>query len=134
AAARVHDVARLEKNHAAAGARLLQEMGFSAMAAIVAVHMELSVTAASPLDEAQIVYLADKLVTGNKVAGLTQRFDAALKKHGRDPQAAEAIQQRWQAARTIEAKVAEVSGGPLDHLLINAGIIRDTDGWNRPDA
>ncbi|MGA6926320.1 MAG: DVU_1551 family NTP transferase, partial [Desulfosarcina sp.] len=87
AAARVHDVARLEKNHAAAGARLLREMGFLAMAAIVAVHMELSVTAGSLLDEAQIVYLADKLVTGDKLASLSRRFDAALKKHGRDPQA-----------------------------------------------
>jgi hypothetical protein len=54
-AARVHDVARLDDNHAAAGACLLNKMGFPAMADIVAVHMDIEVTETSPLDEAQIV-------------------------------------------------------------------------------
>ena len=44
------------------------------MADIVAAHMAIEVTGTSPLDESQIVYLADKLVGGNTVANLRQRF------------------------------------------------------------
>jgi len=117
AAARVHDVARLEKNHALAGARLLEAMGFADMAAVVAVHMEIRVTPEAPLDEAQIVHLADKLVAGRTVVDLSRRFDAKLEKYGHDPQAARAITRRRQAALDIQAKVGRASGRRISQLL-----------------
>lgn len=122
AAARVHDVARLEKNHADAGARLLREMGFPAMAAVVAVHMDIRSPAAAPVDEAQIVYLADKMVEGDAVMDLRQRFGEKLSRQPGDRHAAASILRRWRAARTIQDKVASASGVPLDRLLEGAGV------------
>lgn len=122
-AARVHDVARLEKNHAAAGAGLLAKMGFPGMAAIIAVHMDIKVSEDSPLDEAQIVHLADKLVAGSTLVSLSQRFDAKLKKYGHDQKASARISRRRQAAVNIQNKVAQTSGETIHQILTRAGII-----------
>ena len=124
-AALVHDMARSRSDHAAAGADMLINMGFPAMAAIVATHMDIDVHDDSPLDEAQIVYLADKLVEGKTVVSLARRFDAKLRKFGRDPQATAHIVRRMQAARTIQAKIERISGMTTDQLLEKAGIIRE---------
>ena len=122
-AARVHDVARTEKNHAAAGAHLLHAMGFPAMAALVAMHMEINDHRESCLDEAQILYLADKLVAGTTVVSLKQRFDAKLKTYGRGPMVAEAIDRRRRAAFMIQNKVEKTTGKQMDQILNKAGIV-----------
>lgn len=132
AAARVHDVARLEKNHALAGARLLKAMGFAAMAAIVAVHMEIRVKPEDRLDEAQIVHLADKLIAGQTVVELNRLFDAKHEKYGHDPQAAKAIARRRQAALAIQAKVERAAGRSISQLLAPFHENADTPGADTP--
>lgn len=122
-AARVHDVARLDSNHAAVGARLLNEMGFPAMADIVAVHMDIEVTETSPLDEAQLVYLADKLVSGNTVVDMARRFAAKLEEYGHEPKVAANIDRRLQTALTIQGKVERIAGRAVDQILKTAGIV-----------
>lgn len=116
-AARIHDVARLEKNHAAAGARLLNNMGFSALAAIVAVHMDMDVDGNAALDEAQVVHLADKLVAGDTVVNLSQRFEAKLKKYAHHSIVEKKIEQRRQTAEMIQAKVEQAAGATIDQIL-----------------
>ena len=122
-AALVHDMARNQPDHAAAGADLLNQMGFPAMAAIVAVHMDIEVRDDSSLDEAQIVYLADKLVEGETVVNLTQRFDAKLRKFGHDSQVTAHIIRRKQAARMIQGKIERISGMTIDQLLEKAATL-----------
>ena len=119
----VHDVARMEKSHAAAGARLLDAMGFPAIAALVASHMDIRLSQDSPVDEAQIVYLADKLVAGTTLVSLKQQFDVKLKKYGHDPTVAESIYQRRRAALSIQCKVERMSGRTVGQLLNTAGVI-----------
>ncbi|MEE4112674.1 MAG: NTP transferase domain-containing protein [Desulfobacteraceae bacterium] len=122
-AAWVHDVARSEKNHAAAGARLLDAMGFPAMATLVASHMDIHLAQDSPVNEAHIVFLADKLVDGTTLVSLKQRFDAKRKKFGHDPQVSEKIDQRQRAALSIQCKVEQLSGQTMDQLLTTVGVI-----------
>ncbi|MCB2146484.1 MAG: NTP transferase domain-containing protein [Deltaproteobacteria bacterium] len=131
-AARVHDLARLERNHAAAGAGLLDAMGYPAMAAIVAAHMDIDVSADSPLDEAQIVYLADKLVAGNTVVDLLRRFEAKEKQYGRDPKALAKIRQRRRSAFCIQKKIEQISGSPIEIILTEAGIIDGSQPCKTP--
>jgi len=131
-AARVHDLARLEPNHTAAGAGLLDAMGYPAMAAIVAVHMDIDVSADSPLDEAQIVYLADKLVAGNTVVNLLQRFEAKEKKYRRDPKALPKIRQRRRSAFCIQKKIEQASGSTIEIILTKAGIIDGSQPCKTP--
>ncbi len=47
-------------------------------------HMRLGEAAGDPLDEAQVVYLADKLVPADRVVGLEERFAARLRQVGGD--------------------------------------------------
>jgi putative nucleotidyltransferase with HDIG domain len=121
-AALVHDLAKHQTNHAASGADLLNAMGFPAMAAIVATHMDMSVSSGTPVDEAQLVYLADKLVTGETVVGLGRRFDAKLKQVAPDSAAAVAIDRRRRTAWIIHDKVAQTTGRPIQQILAAAGI------------
>ena len=116
-AALIHDVARLERNHAAAGARLLEQMGFPGLADIVAVHMQIHVDENSPIDDAQVVHLADKLVAGNTIVRLGDRFGAKLRKYGHDPIIAEKIERRRQSAMTIQAKIERTAGVTIDQIL-----------------
>jgi molybdenum cofactor cytidylyltransferase len=122
-AAYVHDAARLEKDHPRAGAAMLNAMGFPAMAAIVAVHMHIDASAHTPLDEAQLVYLADKLVSGTNVVDLIQRFDAKLKKYGRDPAVGAKIEAQRQTALLIQRKLEHLAGNPVDRILQGAGLV-----------
>lgn len=120
AAALLHDIARLEPDHAQAGARLLARHGFSRIAPIVGAHMALDGDADGPLDAVRVVYLADKLVGGDRLVGVTQRLARAMDKHGRDPAAVGTIKRRMAAARRIQKRVEDVTGRSLDDLL--AGI------------
>jgi len=117
AAALVHDIARKEEPHALIGARLLDSWGFSKVAEIVAVHLDIQVQEKGPINEAEMVYLADKLVAGDQPIDLDQRFQQKIKKYGQDPQMAKAIRVRWDNARRIKAKVEHITGIPLRSLL-----------------
>jgi CTP:molybdopterin cytidylyltransferase MocA/HD superfamily phosphodiesterase len=116
-AALVHDVCRLEKDHAAAGARLLKQMGFAELAKIVAVHMRIQTDERLPIDESQVVHLADKLVAGNAVVALAERFDAKLAKYGQDPIAAKRIERRRQTALVIQSKIERITQRSISQIL-----------------
>ena len=120
AAARVHDCARQENHHADAGARLLEAMGYPAMAAVVARHMDIQTAPDSELDEAQIVYLADKLVSGDTVTSLSRRFAAKLENVGHNPDAVAAVHRRRKAALAIQAKVERITGLSVPEILKSA--------------
>ena len=119
-AALVHDVCRLEKNHATAGADLLTQMGFPHLADIVGVHMHIEVDDQAPIDEAQVVHLADKLVAGSTIVSLAERFDATHKKYGHDPIVAATIERRRQAALAIQAKIERATARSIG-ALVTAG-------------
>ena len=117
-AALLHDIARNRKRkHPEVGARLLEAHGFSRLAPIVAAHMDLETSERQPVDEAQLVYLADKLVLGDQRVALAQRFAAPLKKYGADPAAVAAIEKRRESARCIRSKVERLTGHDLDAIL-----------------
>ena len=73
-AALLHDVARGEKDHARLGAAWLRELGFEAAAAIAEQHHDL---AGETVDEAAILYLADKSVMEDRRVTLAERFAAS---------------------------------------------------------
>ena len=101
AAALLHDVARAEPRHDAAGAALLTRLGYPRLAPVVARHMHLG--PADDVDEALVVYVADKLVKGDRVVGLEARFEAKLARQGDDPEARAAVLERGAEARQAGA-------------------------------
>ncbi|MDX9788788.1 MAG: NTP transferase domain-containing protein [Desulfobacterales bacterium] len=120
-AALLHDIARTRKDHAEAGAQLLETHGFNRLSPIVRAHMDLNGPAGQPIDETQVVYLADKLVAGDQRVDLEKRFARKLEKYGLDPFAVSQIARRRENARRIQAEVERLTGLAIDTIVGAAG-------------
>ena len=110
AAALLHDVARAEPRHADAGADLLERLGYARVAPLVRRHMQLGESPDEPPDEAEVVYLADKLVRGASPVGLDERFAARLAQAAGDAQVRANVLARRAEAERVCARVAAVLG------------------------
>jgi CTP:molybdopterin cytidylyltransferase MocA len=121
AGALLHDVARQEPRHADAGADVLEGLGYSRAAVVVRAHMRLGERAAAEPDEAQVVYLADKLVQGDRVAGLDERFGVRLERHAGDDAALAGVQARKAEAERVLRRVEEILGRPVADVLPRPG-------------
>ena len=109
-AALMHDVAKLKRNHEAAGAAILAGYGFSGIANIVATHRDTDIKPESPLTEREIVFLADKLFQGTTQVSLDQRYDKTLERWKDDPEAVEAITARLARAKGLLLRYEQEAG------------------------
>jgi CTP:molybdopterin cytidylyltransferase MocA/HD superfamily phosphohydrolase YqeK len=112
-AALLHDVARAEPRHGEAGADLLERLDYPRVARVVRRHMRLGDALGDDLDETQVVYLADKVVQGDRIVGVEARFAVRLARHAGDPSAEEGVRTRLEEARLIQARVEAALGRPL---------------------
>jgi HD superfamily phosphohydrolase YqeK len=125
AAALLHDIAKGAPDHARAGARMLDALGFDRVGAIVAAHTDLPAEEVQNPQEAAVVYLADKLVGPDRFVPIESRFDVALRRFGRDPAARAAIARRRATALTVKTRVEQGAGMSLTQVLAEAGIRLD---------
>jgi 5'-deoxynucleotidase YfbR-like HD superfamily hydrolase len=121
AAGLLHDMSRGEPRHASTAARVLRDMGYPAVAEIVEHHMNLEPRPDQPVNERDVVCLADKLVLGDVIVSLEERFENRLDCHSGDPDAQEAIAARLEHARHLRARVEHVLGTSIDSFLANPG-------------
>jgi putative nucleotidyltransferase with HDIG domain len=120
AGALLHDIVRTRPHHAAAGATVMQAIGFPRVAPIVASHMNLEFSGGMP-DAAAIVYLADKLVLGDQVVSLYERFQPAFERFRNRPAAQQGARNRYDSACAIAGSIIALTGTPLNTLLGNIG-------------
>ena len=71
-------MARGEPDHARRGGKLLRDLDMPLMAEIVETHMDMAVGEGRPIGEAEVVFLADKLVQEDRFVGLADRFRLRL--------------------------------------------------------
>ncbi|WP_320007129.1 DVU_1551 family NTP transferase [Maridesulfovibrio sp.] len=109
-AALMHDVAKLKRNHEAAGAAILAGYGFSGIANIVASHRDTDIKPESPLTEREIVFLADKLFQGTNPVSLDQRYGKTLERWKDDPEAVKAITERLARAKDLLQRYEQEAG------------------------
>ncbi|WP_319777279.1 DVU_1551 family NTP transferase [Maridesulfovibrio sp.] len=109
-AALMHDVAKLKRNHEAAGAAILAGYGFSGIADIVAAHRDTDIKPDSPLTEREIVFLADKLFQGTNPVSLDQRYGKTLERWKDDPEAVTAITGRLERAKDLLLRYEQEAG------------------------
>ncbi len=109
AAALLHDLARKEENHPALGALWLRALGYEREAEIVRQHHDPDGTA---INEAAVVYIADKAVRGAERVPIDERFAASLKKCT-TPEAREANLRRYEAAKAIRDEINRLCGAEL---------------------
>ncbi len=117
AAARLHDIRRGEPNHAEAGAELLRRQGFPAVADLVARHMDLEPREGRPVNEAEILFLADKLVDGDRRVRLEDRFGAKLERFREKPDARAGALRRLDRAIAVKRRVESAAGRSLEEIL-----------------
>lgn len=100
-AALLHDICRAQANHAAAGADFLRQYGLEQTADLVAVHMDWPTGQAVVLNEASLLYIADKLVSGDGKVSLLERFAQKEQRYHDRPEILANILQRKQIAVQI---------------------------------
>jgi CTP:molybdopterin cytidylyltransferase MocA len=147
AAGLLHDIARLQEDHAAAGAARLRELGYRRLAPPVARHIDLHLQVEGentrgeapppPLEtgrpagegmvargllpgETELLYLADKLVRGAQVVDLTERFAAKLRELEGQPEGQAAARARLWPALDVAATVERLTGAPAAAIARNA--------------
>ena len=131
AAALLHDVARGEPSHAEAGAALLTSLGYPRVAAVVRSHMDLG-QSGGDVGEAEVVYLADKLVLDDRVVSLEERFSRRAHELAGDAQALTAAHARRTAAFAVRRRVEQVLGRGLDQDALSGMLAsgRANAGWS----
>jgi hypothetical protein len=117
AAARLHDVAKGRPDHAMEGSRLLAEKGYPRVALVVSVHTDLPDPVPDELTEAQVVYLADKMVAGVRVTSLEQRRRAARDRFPPSGEIRDRLETRWRHTFIIRDRVEAWLGQALDRLF-----------------
>ena len=115
AGALLHDVAKGQPEHAVAGASLLRSMNFGRVAKVVETHTDLGDD--FELDEKTLVYLADKLVRGEDLVTLNERFQPALDRFVKNKAARQAARKRLAIAKDLELAVETRLGLPLALVL-----------------
>ncbi len=116
AAGRLHDIARGQPDHAGAGARLLAERGYRRVASVVAKHMDIRSPGPS-LDEADLIYFADKCVEEDRLVSLEQRFEKTLGRYADRSDIREKIMERFENARKIGKRIEAFIGRPLEEVI-----------------
>ncbi len=117
AAGLLHDLARKQADHALAGEKLLSRMGYQRVAEIVGAHMHISIQDRKPVSEKEIIYLADKLVQGDRIVPFGSKHQTTMARHADNPEALDAITARLDNARTIKNRLETLTGRALEELV-----------------
>ena len=110
-AALLHDIARDRPRHAAEGAAILKTSGFPRVGEIISTHMNIDYDEKkSGVDEAAIVYLADKLVEEDKLITLHERFAGSAERYSGNTEAMHNIIKRRETAMLIKQQIEKTAG------------------------
>lgn len=125
AACLLHDIAKEHGEHEALGARWLRKGGYGGVGALVALHKDLPPS--DCLGEAEILYLSDKIVEGEKVSSLEARLQRMKERYPQGSQGRESAKRRIGRAQIIQKQVEKITGKGLHELL--DGNIRPPGFW-----
>ncbi|MCL2366617.1 MAG: NTP transferase domain-containing protein [Oscillospiraceae bacterium] len=96
----LHDIKRMEPNHAQAGKEFFLKMGYPALAVLIAAHMDLS-DAVTQIMEPELLYLSDKLFRQGKVTRLCDTMRELASKFSENPEALHRATVRMKHAQVI---------------------------------
>jgi molybdenum cofactor cytidylyltransferase len=116
-AAMLHDISKGQRKHDIEGGKILRELGFGKVGDIVAVHSDLAGGNARLPLEAKIVYLADKLVEGEKLVSLEERYSSSKRRFGLTPEIQGAIEERLKVAQHIKRELESLIGRALESVI-----------------
>ena len=111
----LHDIGKGHADHAQYGADLLIELGYPQIASIVATHMDLEYNAQDDITEKEVLFLADKKISGTRTMALDKRLSSKLKKLANNPKGREAAEKRLGTAQKIEQRIYSIIGAKNDN-------------------
>jgi CTP:molybdopterin cytidylyltransferase MocA/HD superfamily phosphohydrolase YqeK len=117
AAGTLHDLAKGRAHHERLGARMLNTFGYRDVAAIIAVHRDIEFEDGQMPNEAAVLYLADKLVKGDRIVSIDERFQGALEKFARNGEVLPGVKQRLLNALAIGSAAERLMGKSLEQTL-----------------
>jgi putative nucleotidyltransferase with HDIG domain len=123
AAGLLHDLAKAKPKHAVVAQHILSNLGLTRLGEVVGAHMVLPPEQSSTpsVTEEQVVYLADKLVIEDRVAGFEERAARAVSKRGLDPATMEGVRTRMRTAQIIQEKIETILQRSLGDVLPRDG-------------
>ncbi len=116
AAGRLHDIAKGRPDHAGEGARLLAEMGYPRVGAVVAKHTDIQSSGPS-VDEADLIYFADKCVQEDRPVCLEERFEKSLDRYADRADICRKISERFENARDIGKRIEASFERPVEDVI-----------------
>jgi CTP:molybdopterin cytidylyltransferase MocA/HD superfamily phosphodiesterase len=117
AAGLLHDIAKGTLDHAEKGRELVSKIGYETVADIIATHMDIPYHLITTINEAGIVYLADKLVKGITIIPLEARLHLVLNKRGKDRAIRDNIQRRFEYAFEIKRNIESALNCRLEDII-----------------
>lgn len=111
-AALVHDICRMEKQHAKVGAEALRKEGYEEIAELVEKHHSAGVVFKGmfAVSEEELLFYADKRVQEDKIVVVENRFRTSLEKC-KTPEAEKEHQKLYEKTKYIETKLESLIGG-----------------------
>jgi putative nucleotidyltransferase with HDIG domain len=110
ACAYLHDIGKGVNGHAQIGAEMLTNFGYPQIAAIIASHMDLEFNAQDGISEKEVLFLADKKISGTRIMALDERLAVKLKQFANNPDGRVAVERRLGTAMKIEARIEKIIG------------------------
>ena len=98
----MHDIEREKEDHIAEGAKLINSLGFPEVAEVIRKHSlnKIEDPARQPKTyEEKIVFYADKMVKGNKIVSLEERFADLKKRYNTD------LKKEFEFTKKIEKEI-----------------------------
>lgn len=115
-AALTHDIGKGTRRHEIVGAERLHAHGFHVAADIALEHFDLLLPSEEPITEKEVVFLADKLVCGEKPVPLKVRYMNKIEQYRHEPGVEEAILGRLERATDIMARFDREMGVYAEQL------------------
>ena len=121
AASLLHEVAKGQPDHAAAGASIVTRHGYPAVAEAVRQHMDFDFSDGR-IDAAAIVFIADKLVREDHRVELASRFQPAFERFAGQPEALAGARRKYENARRVLEAIEDRAGMAHADMLRDCGV------------
>jgi molybdenum cofactor cytidylyltransferase len=122
AGALLHEIVKGRQNEM--GARILDQMGFSPVARVVAPHTGMAVEESAPISEMEVVYIANKLVAGDRRVSLDRQLQSKTERFAENADPPREGGMGWQEAVAVRDRLERRLGRSLDAVL-QEGELRD---------
>jgi molybdenum cofactor cytidylyltransferase len=113
----LHDIAKGRPKHDLTGGQILKDLGFEKTAEAMSTHSDLPEENQNVSLETKIVFLADKLVKGENMVSLDERYLVYNRLFEVTPEIDIKIQQRKMRAVKVKREIETLLGYPIENMF-----------------